>query len=204
MSLVLSTTSIMTCIAQQYEGVQVKKIKGSSFKPELNLIDYHEFSLSVNYPRSMNFPGDKFWYRTVPSDIYFKMEIPPIQVGYSYNWQRWRINVNMVYEQVIVAATNKQYSSNLHVDQYSYYFGIAYKWMIKEKVQLYSGVQMGTALRKVNRNGNNYNLDFLQEGLGSIQIIALGISYKFSKFGLFSEFGYGTKGLANAGFYYCI
>ncbi len=198
---------IKTSLAQQYNGVNVTRIRGKQYQGTVEKPSFHRFAIGVNLPRSMNFEGDGSWYRSEPAEQYYKMEIPGIQAEYAYHWNRYAFVVRAMYEQAIREAKNApkgQSGGDLHMNQFTYSFGGLYKWMYREQLQLYSGFTIGSAVQSVNMNTGLAIKQKSRQGFGSIQVIALGINYKFSNFGIFGELGYGTKGLANLGAFYNI
>lgn len=194
--------------AQQYSGVNVNRIKGRTYKGAMEFEPYHQFSMGVNLPRSFNYAGDaddESWRHKPVKGYAYRVLIPGLQFEYAYNWQRIAIHVRYMYEKVEERVNTAQLQSYSIVDQSTYGVGMHYKWLYRDKLRLYSGITLGSSVQKIRENvaSNGYDISS-RVGYGSIQVIALGINYKFSNFGLFGEAGYGTKGLIYAGAFYTI
>lgn len=192
--------------AQQYSGVNVNRIKGRMYKSAADFEQYHQFSLGFNLPRSLNYAGDtggEAWLLKPAKGYTYRVLIPGIQGEYAYNWQRVAVHFRFMYERVEerVVRDNETVTSDL--DQNTYGIGMHYKWLYRDKLRLYSGITLGYSVQWYGGSSYTNNLTS-KSGYGSIQLIALGIQYKFSKFGLFGEAGYGTKGLVYAGAFYSI
>lgn len=201
--LILGTLFSNLLFAQRYSGVNVNSIKGKKYKDETGFQTYHQFSLGINLPRSLNYAGDAAWPWKLFKGYSYKVIVPGIQVEYAYNWQRIAIHLRYMYEKVDeqVNTLREQVRNKLH--QSTYGLGVHYKWLYQDKLRLYSGITLGSSIQKVWENGSGYN-STSSTGYGSIQLIALGIHYKLSNFGLFGELGYGKKGLLYAGAFYSI
>lgn len=194
--------------AQQYSGVNVNRVKGRTYKGDKEFEDYHQFSVGVNLPRSLNYAGDtrkEAWLLKPAEGYTYNVRIPGIQFEYAYNWQRVAIHVRYMYEKVEEEVNTAQLQSYNVVDQNTYSVGIHYKWLYRDKLRLYSGITLGSSVQKIRETPvNNGYQSTSRVGYGSIQVIALGIHYKFSNFGIFGEAGYGTKGLVYTGVFYSI
>lgn len=205
----LQISLLLTCpflsLAQQYNGVNVTRIKGTKQRATKTLEAYHQFSLGVNLPRSMNLPGDKLWYGRNNTHVPHLISIPGIQVAYTYNWGRLAVTARAMYEQFNIAPTSpppNEPISKRRLERYTYSLGALYHWLSTGDLQMYSGATIGTALQTENDKGGHGTSTDIRQGLGSFQLIVAGINYKFSNFGIFGELGYGTKGLAYIGAFY--
>ncbi|OJV55272.1 MAG: hypothetical protein BGO31_20250 [Bacteroidetes bacterium 43-16] len=189
--------------AQQYSGVNVNRIKGRTYKGATEFESYHQFSLGINLPRSLNYSGDVAWALKPAKGYRYKVLVPGIQGEYAYNWQRIAIHFRFMYERVEERLVKGNEILISDFDQNTYGIGMHYKWLYRARLRLYSGITLGSSIQWVR--GPDYNNNFgSKSGYGSIQLIALGINYKFSNFGLFGEVGYGKKGLIYAGAFYTI
>lgn len=189
--------------AQQYSGVNVNRIKGRTYKGDKEFDSYHQFSVGINLPRSLNYEGDAEWTWRAAKDYSYNVLIPGIQGEYAYNWQRVAVHFRFMYERVEEELVKDNETITSRLDQNTYGFGMHYKWLYREKLRLYSGITLGYSIQW--KRGLNYNDNLgSRNGYGSIQLIALGIHYKFSNFGIFGEAGYGTKGLVYTGVFYSI
>lgn len=191
--------------AQQYSGVNVNRIKGRIYKGEQEFEQYHQLSAGINLIRSLNYDGDIAWSLRPAKGYTYRVVIPGMQFEYAYNWQRIAIHLRYLYEKVEGRVNTPHLQAIYRVDQSTYGLGMHYKWLYRDHLRLYSGITLGSSVQKVREtiNGNGYT-NTSRVGYGSIQLIALGIQYKFSNFGLFGEAGYGTKGLVYAGAFYSI
>ncbi|RYD99424.1 MAG: hypothetical protein EOP54_04180 [Sphingobacteriales bacterium] len=191
--------------AQQYSGVNVNRIKGRMYKAATEFEPYHQFSAGVNLMRSLNYSGDVAWGLKPDKGYAYRVVIPGMQFEYAYNWQRIAIHLRYMYEKVEEQVNTPQLQERRRVDQSTYGLGVHYKWLYRDKLRLYSGITLGSSVQKTRENvvHNGYQ-STSRAGYGSIQLIALGINYKFSNFGLFGEAGYGKKGLVYAGVFYSI
>lgn len=191
--------------AQQYSGVNVNRIKGRMYKGAADFEQYHQFSAGLNLMRSLNYAGDVAWGLKPYKGYAYRVIIPGMQFEYAYNWQRIAIHLRYLYEKVEEQVNTPQLQGRNSVDQSTYGLGVHYKWLYRDHLRLYSGITLGSSVQKVRERvtGNGYS-NTSRTGYGSIQLIALGIQYKFSNFGLFGEAGYGTKGLVYAGAFYSI
>lgn len=200
---------LLTCplptLAQQYNGVNVNRIKGTRTKATKEREAYHQFSLGINLPRSMNLPGDGLWYRTSATHVPAQINVPGIQLAYTYNWGLVAVTARAMFEQFNImyspTATNGSGARSL-LNQYTYSLGALYHWLSLGNLQMYSGATIGTALQRQNSNSGQNIPGEVRQGLGSVQLIAAGVNYKFSNFGIFGELGYGSKGLAYIGAFY--
>lgn len=191
--------------AQQYSGVNVNRIKGKIYKGATEFEQYHQLSFGLNLPRSLNYAGDESWAVKPIKGYVYHVRVPGLQFEYAYNWQRIAIHVRYMYEKVEEQVNTARLQSYNVVDQSTYGVGMHYKWLYRDKLRLYSGITLGSSVQKIRETpvSNGYQ-SISRVGYGSIQLIALGIHYKFSNFGIFGEAGYGTKGLVYAGAFYSI
>lgn len=203
--LLIGTLSGNLLFAQQYSGVNVNRIKGRVYKAETGFEQYHQLSAGVNLVRSLNYAGDVAWSLKPAKGYTYRVVIPGTQFEYAYNWQRIAIHLRYLYEKVEEQVNTPQLQGRSSVDQSTYGLGMHYKWLYRDHLRLYSGITLGSSVQKVREriSGNGYS-NTSRTGYGSIQLIALGIQYKFSNFGLFGEAGYGKKGLVYAGVFYSI
>ena len=203
--LLIFTLSGNVVLAQQYSGVNVNRIKGKMYKDATAFEEYHQFSAGINLVRSLNYAGDVAWGLKPDKGYAYRVAIPGMQFEYAYNWQRIAIHLRYLYEKVEERVNTPQLQGHNSVDQSTYGLGVHYKWLYRDHLRLYSGITLGSSVQKVQERvtGNGYS-STSRTGYGSIQLIALGIQYKFSNFGLFGEAGYGTKGLVYAGAFYSI
>lgn len=195
----------MSCFAQQYSGVNVTRIKGKYYEGEVEKPTFHRFALGVNLPRSMNYLGDKTFYWKNTDSLHYTVSIPGIQFDYSYEKGRWAIHGRIMFERMLV--NKKQFGDARYIEQFTYGVGVTYKWVYKKHLQFYSGATVGFSIQNWPDGALSTNPTISSRssyGFGSIQLIALGINYKFSNFGIFGELGYGKKGLAYFGAFYSI
>lgn len=191
--------------AQQYSGVNVNRIKGRTYKGAKEFEAYHQLSIGINLPRSLNYSGDMSWALKPVKGYTYTILVPGIQFEYAYNWQRIAIHLRYMYEKVEEVVITAREQANNNIDQSTYGLGVHYKWLYRDKLRLYSGITLGSSVQKIQQNVASKGYDINSRiGYGSIQVIALGIHYKFSNFGIFGEAGYGTKGLVYAGLFYSI
>ncbi len=203
--LLIAVLSGNLVFAQQYSGVNVNRIKGKVYKGATAFEQYHQFSAGVNLIRSLNYSGDVAWNLRPLKGYTYRVVIPGMQFEYAYNWQRIAIHLRYLYEKVEERVNTSALQGRSYVDQSTYGLGVHYKWLYGDRLRLYSGLTLGSSVQKVRESsaGNGYS-NVSWTGYGSIQLIALGIQYKFSNFGLFGEAGYGKKGLFYAGVFYSI
>lgn len=203
--LILGALLSNLAFAQQYSGVNVNRIKGRMYKAATEFEQYHQFSAGVNLMRSLNYAGDVAWSLKPVKGYAYRVVIPGMQFEYAYNWQRIAIHLRYLYEKVEEQVNKPQLQGRSSVDQSTYGLGMHYKWLYRDRLRLFSGITLGSSVQKVRESAasNGYS-NTSRTGYGSIQLIALGIHYKFSNFGLFGELGYGKKGLLYAGAFYSI